>query len=255
MTYNFCKNNPELFLWLSAPWFPSGKMLLSQMNDESLPSYLERLYTSNNCMSDWPESPRIQRVANQAFPVSYNRPDWSLKPLLELWILKLWTLDQRVPRQQALEWLEPQFHHGGILDAALAAVGRCHTPGRKWHGKWEERNIGGTSSMKWLWASSWAQWTKLLNRPIDIITTTLKGDPACTHSPDNSIDRECDFTISWHDYICTTDTLFPAHPAHPLWGVLHLFFFFFLVSNSTSILLYCCCSMLSYYNYYCEYYY
>ena len=33
------------------------------------------------------------------------------------------------------------------------------------------------------------------NRTVDIITATLDGDPAHTHSHD----RECDYTISWHD--------------------------------------------------------
>ena len=51
---------------------------------------------------------------------------------------------------------------------------------------------------------------KLSNRPIDIITTTLKG--ARTHSPDNSIDRECDYTISWHDYVPWTHR--PQHTQH-----------------------------------------
>ena len=215
------------------------------------PAKLLREITSNDCMSNWSKSPRIQRVANQAFPISYNRPDWSLKPLLKVWILKIWTPDQRVP--QALEQLEPQLYHGEILNAASAAVGRCHAPGRKWHGKWEERNISGMSSVKWLWASSWAQWTKLLNRPINIITATLKGDPVRTHSPDNSIDHECDYTISWHDYVPWTHR--PQHTQCTRSKGYYTIVLFFVVSNSMSILLYCCCSTLSYYNYYCEYYY
>ena len=205
------------------------------------PAKLLRDYTSNDCTSGWPKSPHIQRVANQAFPVSYNRPNWSLKPLLEVWVLKFWTPDRRVPQQQALKWPEPQLHHGGILGAVSAAVGRCHAPGRKWHGKWEERNIGGTPSVKWLWASLWARWMKLSNRPIDIITATLKGDPSRTHSPDNRIDHECDYTISWYDYVPWTH-----HPQRTRSKGYYTVVLFFVVSNLMSILLCCCCSALSY---------
>ena len=75
------------------------------------------------------------------------------------------------------------------------------------------------------------------NRPIDIITTTLDGDPARTHSPD----CECDYTISWHDYVPWTH-----HPQHTHSEGYYTIILFFVVSNLMSILLYCCCSVLSY---------
>ena len=64
---------------------------------------------------------------------------------------------------------------------------------------------------------------------------------AHTHSPDNSIDRECDYTISSHDYVPWTHRPQCTHSEGYYTVVL-----FFVVSNSTSILLYCCCSALSY---------
>ena len=72
------------------------------------------------------------------------------------------------------------------------------------------------------------------NRPIDIITATLDGDPPRTHS----LDHECDYTISWHDYVPWTH-----RPQHTCSEGYYTVILFFVVSNSTSILLY---SALSY---------
>ena len=79
-----------------------------------------------------------------------------------------------------------------------------------------------------------------VEQTIDIITATLKGDPSRTHSPDNCIDRECDYTISWHDYIP-----WMHRPQRTCSEGYYTIVLFFVVLNLTPILLYCCCSALS----------